>query len=260
MSKFSLQVVVLAAITVAVLNPLTTIATAQDASPQADTPVLVTADDAETSEKDHVETIRGFIEESGAIGYVILGLLVVGIVLVLDQLRVHWLEILRGKSIYGVSTRSINIDDIQDLITKAHGSRIAVLFSESISLFEDTHEHAALVSEADLFREKEESRFHNFESRMSFISDTAGGLGLLGTVLGIYQAFKVKGGGMDDQALLAAMGLALGTTFLGILVSVIVNWMSTEMGVAANKRILAALDRADALKETLVRAKSNQAA
>ena len=88
---------------------------------------------------------------------------------------------------------------------------------------------------------------------MAFFADTAGGLGLLGTVWGIYRGFAAKSVSQSNDDLLAAMGVALVTTFMGIVVSVILNWLSTEMGAAFRGRIMSALETVEDYREMLVK-------
>jgi len=95
---------------------------------------------------------------------------------------------------------------------------------------------------------------------MAFLADTAGGLGLLGTVWGIYRGFAAKAVVQSNDELLAAMGVALVTTFVGIVVSVIINWMSTETGAAVRGRIMAAMGKIEDYREILLKDLGDRAA
>ena len=57
------------------------------------------------------------------------------------------------------------------------------------------------------------------------MSDTAGALGLLGTIWGMYTTFI--GGNLQPEQILSGMGIALVTTLLGLIVSIILNVFST---------------------------------
>ena len=208
-----------------------------------------------TNDEDEIvvsESIKAFIDKGKPIGHVIIGLLFVALFFVGDQMRVHWLEKLRGSEIYKSDPTQMNASKFEELVERGGKSRVGRLLKDAGGMFRRSHDAGLISSEAEFYRDKEEHRFNTFESRMAFLADTAGGLGLLGTVWGIYRGFAAKAGAQSNDDLLAAMGIALVTTFMGIVVSVIINWMSTEMGAAFRARIMAALEKVEDYREMLV--------
>ncbi len=199
------------------------------------------------------ESVKAFIDKGKPIGHVIIVLLVIGIFFVVDQLRVHWLEKIRGSEIYKADIANLSSDDVDKLISRNEKSRVGRLLKDAAGVYRQSADMSLISSEAEFYREKEEHRFNTFESRMAFFADTAGGLGLLGTVWGIYRGFAAKSVSQSNDDLLAAMGIALVTTFMGIVVSVILNWMSTEMGAAFRGRIMSALEKVEDYREMLVK-------
>ncbi len=79
--------------------------------------------------------------------------------------------------------------------------------------------------EITLYRESVNDRFEGFKAVSAFLSNSAGALGLLGTVWGIYITFK--GGQMDPEKIINGMGVALSTTGCGIVISLIVDLLSS---------------------------------
>jgi len=199
------------------------------------------------------ESVMAFIDKGKPIGHVIIVLLVIGIFFVVDQLRVHWLEKIRGNEIYKADVADMKTEDVDALIGRNEKSRVGRLLKDVAGVYRQSADMSLISSEAEFYREKEEHRFNTFEARMAFFADTAGGLGLLGTVWGIYRGFAAKSVSQSNDDLLAAMGIALVTTFMGIVVSVILNWMSTEMGAAFRGRIMLALEKVEDYREMLVK-------
>jgi len=199
------------------------------------------------------ESIKAFIEKGKPIGHVILGLLVISIFLMVDQLRRHFLERVRGMEIYKTDLRTLGLQDFEAIADKRRKSRVGRLLCDAVGVYKQSGDLSMVSAEAEFYREKAEHRFSSFEARMAFLADTAGGLGLLGTVWGIYRGFAAKAVAQSNEDLLAAMGIALVTTFLGIVVSVIINWMSTEMGAAVRNLIMAAMIKIEDYREILIK-------
>ena len=199
------------------------------------------------------ESVKAFIDKGKPIGHVIIVLLVIGIFFVIDQLRVHWLEKIRGSEIFKSDLANMSTQDVDELVARNANSRVGRLLKDVAGVYRQSADMSLISSEAEFYREKEEHRFNTFEARMAFFADTAGGLGLLGTVWGIYRGFAAKSVSQSNDDLLAAMGIALVTTFMGIVVSVILNWMSTEMGAAFRGRIMSALEKVEDYREMLVK-------
>ncbi len=92
---------------------------------------------------------------------------------------------------------------------------------------------ARFTGEVEKFNDAQKQHFKTFQNRMTFWSDTAGALGLLGTVWGMFITFFR--GDMDKQAILSGMGIALVTTLMGLIISVILNFFATEVSGFFNK-------------------------
>ncbi len=247
---------VMAAVLVLVAMTASWPATAQD-SQQDNRLAQLTGAMARTAAADEEieinESVLAFIDKGKPIGHVIIVLLVIGIFFVIDQLRVHWLEKIRGAEVYKSDLAAMSTQDMDALIERNEKSRVGRLLKDVAGVYRQSADMSLISSEAEFYREKEEHRFNTFEARMAFFADTAGGLGLLGTVWGIYRGFAAKSVNQSNDDLLAAMGIALVTTFMGIVVSVILNWMSTEMGAAFRGRIMSALEKVEDYREMLVK-------
>ncbi|MCP4290566.1 MAG: MotA/TolQ/ExbB proton channel family protein [bacterium] len=199
------------------------------------------------------ESVKAFIDKGKPIGHVIIGLLIIGVFFVVDQVRRQMLEKLKGGDVYKADLSAMDINAVNDLVKANAGSKVGRLLLDVGSVYRQSADMSLISSEADFYRQKEEHRFNTFEARMAFLADTAGGLGLLGTVWGIYRGFAAKSTSASNDDLLAAMGIALVTTFMGIVVSVILNWLSTEMGASFRGQIMLAMEKVEGYREMLIK-------
>ena len=122
------------------------------------------------------------------------------------------------------------------------GRLLAILYAMGIR--GDLNFHA----EVDLIAKVREERFASFRSWMMFLSDTAGALGLLGTVWGMYEVFYATGGTLDTQATLLGMGTALVTTLVGIAISVVINLFATTLEAMFKRQLEQMYNKADDLR------------
>jgi biopolymer transport protein ExbB/TolQ len=111
---------------------------------------------------------------------------------------------------------------------------IARLLGSLISSYHTTGSLEGINLEINFFIQSLQDQFNSFRSRLDLLSDSAGALGLLGTVWGIFITFEVENWTQDT--VLRGMGLALVTTFIGIIVSLVLNLLSTEVFNYFNRR------------------------
>jgi hypothetical protein len=85
---------------------------------------------------------------------------------------------------------------------------------------------------------------------MEFLSETAGALGLMGTVWGMFTVFFQ--GTAQQDVILRGMGIALITTLLGLVVSIILNFASTELSTFFSRRLELVSLKSDELRFRLM--------
>lgn len=115
---------------------------------------------------------------------------------------------------------------------KCVASELILLLMKSLQTAPDASQ---FNDELEKFYDQQKQRFSTFQNRMSFWSDTAGALGLLGTVWGMFVTFFK--GDMDKQNILSGMGIALITTLMGLVISVILNFFATEVSGLFNRML-----------------------
>jgi hypothetical protein len=109
---------------------------------------------------------------------------------------------------------------------------------------------ADVNEEITLYRESINDRFDGFKSVSAFLSNSAGALGLLGTVWGIYVTFK--GGEMDPQKIIDGMGVALSTTGCGIVISLIIDFLNSMVIAAHVSRVESGFRKAEELRVAIL--------
>lgn len=171
----------------------------------------------------------------GGISLAIFGVLALGVFLIALQIYELIQDKVKGKALMNINYRQMSVGEVNKLVMKHQKSYIAPLYSILLSIFHATGTTQDFHDEIANYIQMQQDRFGTFKSRLAFLSDTAGALGLLGTVWGMFVTFF--GGNLDSQRILNGMGLALVTTLVGLVVSIILNFFATEVFSVFNKRL-----------------------
>ncbi len=156
----------------------------------------------------------------------------------------------RSRAIYGMDLKRADIQKIEDTISNNPDSLIYHLFSNMLNIFRNTERAEDFHYEITNFDQVQQAKFATFQGKMAFLSDTAGALGLLGTVWGMFVTFSK--GILDNQVILTGMGLALVTTLMGLVTSIILNFFSTQIQSAFRRKIDRMLEKSDELRLRLL--------
>ena len=140
------------------------------------------------------------------------------------------LERRRAARLTGQTLHSLPLDELDRLVGDAPRSQVGALLRGMLDVagLAPRGDEAGLGDvneEITLYRESVNDRFEGFKAVSAFLSNSAGALGLLGTVWGIYITFK--GGEMDPEKIINGMGVALSTTGCGIVISLEVDFLSS---------------------------------
>jgi len=170
----------------------------------------------------------------GGLRWAIYLVLAIGIALIVEKLIELYLERRRSKLLVNASIGSMTIENITNLLKQSPKCLISELFSMLLNIFQTTGKASVFHEEIANYSQFQQDRFKSYRSRLAFLSDTAGALGLLGTVWGMFQTFF--GGNLDKQLILNGMGVALITTLMGLVVSIILNFFGTEIFTIFNTK------------------------
>ncbi|KAA3616501.1 MAG: hypothetical protein DWQ05_12285 [Calditrichaeota bacterium] len=203
-----------------------------------------------------IESFWELTELGGNIRWAIFLIFAAALFLGLKKITELLLDARAGRDLGNVSINEISFEDLQELLKRRKACLIGYLMEKLFEIYYSTGRVEVLQEEIISFRKVQEDTFSRFKNRMSFLGDTAGALGLIGTVWGMFVTFF--GGDMDSQHILNGMGIALITTLLGLIVSIIINFASTEIGNYFNKRIEAIVDTVDYLRMRMIGNKEHE--
>ncbi len=189
-------------------------------------------------------------EKAGPLRWPIFIVFVIGVFLVCFKLFELMADQREAREIEHMDFRTMGLQQIVRSISGQRESMLSRLHAIMLNVFHSQQQQADLHDEIANFVQFQQDRFDTFRRRVDFLSDTAGALGLLGTVWGIFTVFSQ--GLLDDQVILTGMGFALITTLLGIIVSIILNLSSTEISSYFNRRLDRIAEKSDELRFRLM--------
>ncbi|MBD3166156.1 hypothetical protein GF324_06140 [bacterium] len=136
-------------------------------------------------------------------------------------------------------------DNLRETLKKHAGnSKLGHMLGMMYALAMEGKEDFTGEIEQNIATRKEQ--FGTFKNWMTFFSDSAGALGLLGTVMGMYATFW--GGNLDSAAIISGMGMALSTTLLGIVISLLINLMTTWLNGFFDRQLDTMYKKAEELR------------
>jgi len=163
-------------------------------------------------------------------------------------------ELLRDRSVsrhlLDLELRTAGIDQLSRALQGQRDSMLASLHAAMINVFRSRPSDGMLHDEIANFVSQQQDQFTSFRRRLEFLADTAGALGLLGTVWGMFTVFFQ--GTSDKDVILRGMGIALITTLLGLVVSIILNLCATELSTFFDKRLAQVARKSDGLRFRLL--------
>ena len=125
---------------------------------------------------------------------------------------------------YGINRMTGKKDDVLEQEVAARTS-VFLLISKLYEVYKATHDTELFNAEVSSYNQNMKDKYNPFKTMMGYLSESAGAFGLLGTVWGMFLTFF--SGTMEQQVIIQGMGIALATTIIGIVVSLIINTAST---------------------------------
>ena len=149
--------------------------------------------------------------------------------------------------------RKINLKGYRGLIRvtqRSNPTRVSRLMYQMIATFEKTSRAEPIGDDINQFLSAERDSFETFNRINGFLSETAGALGLLGTVWGIFQTFHA--GKLDGPTILQGMSISLVTTLVGLIISLILNMGGTYVFTLFNGQLNVLANKAEELRQVLL--------
>jgi biopolymer transport protein ExbB/TolQ len=189
-------------------------------------------------------------QQAGPLRWPIFFVLAFGLIQVFVKLS----ELIRDRSVSAplrrVDYTAMSLDEIAALISRQKASMLASLQATMVNVFQTRPSEGLLHDEITNFVQFQQDHFGVFRRRMDFLSDTAGALGLMGTVWGMFTVFFQ--GTAEQDVILRGMGIALITTLLGLVVSIILSFSATELSSFFSKRLEQVSTKSDELRFRLM--------
>jgi biopolymer transport protein ExbB/TolQ len=193
----------------------------------------------------------------GGIGYVIMIVLALGVFLIVLKALQLWIDKRQARPLLQTSFSHMNAQEIKEMAGVYRGSILGKTIGHLIDFHRAGGQAESIHNELVFYMDQENENFETYRNWLHFLSDSAGALGLLGTVWGMFLTFF--GGNLDSEKILNGMGVALVTTLLGLVVSLIINLFATQMYGAFQKRLELVTRKADELRLHLLQLEDKSA-
>ena len=218
-----------------ILAPLTLSQEARGPSSPAGSPAERTLGEEpgsspETPNPEWSQYLQGLWQACGPFAYPIASVFVLGVFLALDQARLLLLDKLRSRAILAKDLRQLTAAEHRLLLASVKSSRLVALLRTIHALKQVNTPDQEVKGEIHRRINFLEGKFSSFLAWMEFLSESEGALGLLGTVAGIYAAFTTEAlSSANTMQLIKYLGLALATTYLGLVASLVLNFLTTQV-------------------------------
>ncbi|MDZ7290200.1 MAG: MotA/TolQ/ExbB proton channel family protein [candidate division KSB1 bacterium] len=174
----------------------------------------------------------------------------VGVALVIHRFLMEYRLKLRAQSLLAQPVEFAGLSQFVKMLNVSQPNRASQLFQQMIATFNKTRKADHLQEDISNFMQGEKDTLDAHNRIIVFLSDTAGALGLLGTVWGIFIVFY--GGKMDSPTILRGMSVALITTLVGLVISLILNLGLVTIHSLFNRQLKLIGERAEELRQALL--------
>lgn len=165
------------------------------------------------------------IGQAGVMQYPIFAVLIIGTFLISYKVFGLFSDSRLTKNLQRTDFENLTVKDIRKTVSNEPDHMLSRLMAKLLNVFVTNRNADYLHDEISNYYSNEQHKYNTFKNRIDFLSDTAGALGLLGTVWGMFIVFS--SGALEKDVILAGMGLALMSTLLGLVVSITLNFFST---------------------------------
>ena len=159
--------------------------------------------------------------QAGGFQYPIVGVLLAGLLLLSARLTGLLFDEFAARGLLQLPLSDLRADDLRAALRQSTDNLHTRLLVGMLELWGAGAGSAALGQEVTSLLDSARASYGRTERAITFLSSTAGGLGLLGTLVGIYVLFSA--GSRDPQTIFAGIGIAVISTLLGIVVTIVLE-------------------------------------
>jgi biopolymer transport protein ExbB/TolQ len=163
----------------------------------------------------------------GWITWPIYALLLIGVAMSINRFLHLRMDTGKDTAVRGMKAAGLDTKEMRRKLQAMSPGSLTMAARDMIGQYEQTRNAESLQSAIEHHITVRQDGFKPYKNWMDFLSESAGALGLLGTVLGMFQTFF--GGTLDKDKILHGMGVALITTLVGIIVSLLLNLLLTVL-------------------------------
>lgn len=219
-----------------------------------------TADTTEVIAEDEEDLLASsnmwdLVGQAGPIRYPIFSILAIGLFLIGLKAIDIFSDKKRANVLMNTPFPDLNLGQMTRTLERQPENMLSIVMAKLLNVFQTNKNADYLHDEISNYSQLQQNNFNSFRNRVDFLSDTAGALGLLGTVWGMFMVFS--SGNLEKESILAGMGLALMSTLLGLIVSIILNFSSTLTEGFFSKRLERVTDKADEMRFRLIELSDN---
>ena len=189
---------------------------------------IVSSEDTESAGF-RVGQVGDMLDQAGGWRYPIFAVFAFGIFFSIFQAFTLTMNTINTKPIKNTNFTKIDVKKIEKLAKKYPKSAMASMIDMLLRMYQSTGKLNTFDQNVTHFITILEEKISKYRNWMEYLSDSAGALGLLGTVVGMWMTFQGGGGGgtLPPEVVIQGMGIALITTLLGLIVSLILNLLKT---------------------------------
>lgn len=206
--------------------------------------------DNNLDETEESGSIWDMIGQAGPIQYPIYLILIAGVFLISLRSYEFYTDRQLSEELEDTSFRHMSLNEISSKISTQQDFMLSRIMAKLLNVFETNRNADYLHDEISNYNSNQQDNFNTFKNRIDFLSDTAGALGLLGTVWGMFMVFS--SGTLEKERILMGMGLALMSTLLGLVVSITLNFFSTLTEGYFSDHLEKVTSKADELRFRLI--------
>ena len=173
-----------------------------------------------------------------------------GIMLVTYRTLFEHREKTRSQALMNEKIRAKGIRGLVQLIRNGTPTRASRLMYQMVTTFDKTNRAEPIGDDINQYLVSEKDSFETFNRINGFLSESAGALGLLGTVWGIFQTFHA--GKLDGPTILQGMSVSLVTTLVGLIISLLLNMGGTYVFTLFNSQMNILANKAEELRQALL--------
>ena len=173
-----------------------------------------------------------------------------GIMLVTYRTLFEHREKTRSQALINEKIRAKGIRGLVQLIRSSTPTRASRLMYQMVTTFDKTNRAEPIGDDINQYLVSEKDSFETFNRINGFLSESAGALGLLGTVWGIFQTFHA--GKLDGPTILQGMSVSLVTTLVGLIISLLLNMGGTYVFTLFNSQMNILANKAEELRQALL--------